>query len=1460
MYPCKYAGMEVVGDGYPAVTGLEMFAEQVFDDLWGYIDKNYLPELPPDDPLELERSYHQAFAQQQTDSFVGRKEILSRMTKFVEGFNTQLLVISGSPGDGKSSLLANFACDYALKNPRTFVLPHFISSSPGSIDICNTLRRLCNELKQAFKLEEKVPEEYKELTLVFSSMLESASFKGKVVVIIDALNQLDPSIERSHLLEWLPSKLPCKFIVSTLSGKVLDSLRGSRFQNTVMEIPIPPLEMNERADLVRTILLKYHKKLDEKAMNNQMRILQKKPHAGNPLYLAVACEELRVFGIYERVSDKIKNMAGTLPRLFEEVLRRLETDHGHDLVQNTCSLILCSRNGLLEKELIGLLQTTENKWAALQRNLAAFIKPTGDSGEITFFHESFSQAVKARYLSQGRSHLKYEAILGDYFYRVLDPNRNGQWQGCSNIRAVSELPHHLVAAEKWTEVGLVLCDLGFIELKAMHGLTYGLLADYNEATRPGLKYAKLTQVREFGDFVKASVHVLTRNPTLVFQQASNRPSFTSPAKVAKEMWDSLQVNQSWIEWTNKPEESDPCKMTFSGFTDGITACTYSLETNLIACATRDCVIHVYDNETGSELSTMAGHSNWIPSLKFSGDGSVLASGSWDSVIILWDVKEAKEITRFTEHERRVNDVAFSSTTTYLASASWDTTVRIWKTNGETSSKYTFYCGERPLNSVAWGPEDKKLVVGVWDGTIRVINMDYEQEGQMLAVLSGHKKSILSLAYSPSGKHLVSGSMDQELFLWDAQAGKFISSLSKHCGPVSSVAYTFDGSNLLSASTDGTIKIWEANLGTEKGVYKLECGWMNCCSFDPTNPCVLAMGSSECHVEVWDVSSWLQVFSIVYHARPVTCIEFSPDGHWIVSGSEDGSAALWDATQEFTLAFELQGHTACITGISWSPNSEEFATSSDDYTINIWEVGTGKIIRTLKGHDSAVRSVSFDPQGKMIVSASRDNTLRIWDSRNGRQVATLKGHTDWITSCSYNPSGKRIVSCGWDNTVRLWNPKKTEPIATMEGHDSSVACAKFTRDGKNIVSCGYDNKIKIWDAESATELTTLSGHTSRVNGITQNSDNLIASVSDDATIRLWDPLSATEVQTLVGHSGAVRSASFHSTRKTIISGSDDRSMKVWDIGLQKEEAGGWGSWGSKEVVEKKETVITHSGCINHVSLSRSATWLLSASDDKKCFLWDVGNLKHIRTFRNSGTSFKCCSFASDENTFLTATDDGEIILWDQRVARKGDVLYTHDGPATSCTFHPSSQKVLSGGWDNKVVLTDLRKATSEVLVGGHRDWVLSTVYSPSGEHMASAGWDQEILVWYGGNKTGHALFGHVNTITSLAISPDSRWLASGSYDSTVKIWNLLGKKQELTLPGHDGHVNKICFAPTLPSMLFSAGQDGVVKIWDLSSRALVNEFVCTGPATACDVALRGSEKVMVFGDSIGHFYVGKSHGR
>lgn len=1385
-YPCTFAGL--TEDGHPSVAGLDLLGERIFHDLWGALDATYPAEFPSLDPVEIERGYHQAFVQDHAEKFVGRKQCLADLQKFVLGFHNQLMVVHGTAGDGKSALLSYFVQDYAQKNPRTFVLPHFISVSPKSADVRHTLHRLCSELVRVFELDAvQVPEDYKELVALFPDVLEQAAFKGKLVIVIDAVNQLDEFLYRSHLMEWLPAKLPCKFIISTLAGKCLDSLRR-RFPGTMVEMTLTGLDVKERTELIRATLWKYHKKLDERPMNNQMRELLKKTDCGNPLYISVACEELRVFGLYEKVSERIKRLSPTTPRLLEEVLKRLETDHGRDLVQRCCTCIVISRGGLLEHELIRILAINGYQWSGLMRSLSLFLKPAGTASLISFFHDSFKEAVRKRYLAAKNSSLKYHAELAEYFLKQIDPEGNMSLKGAGDLHAVSEVAYHLVMGERWSELVNLLTDLRFVEVKALLGLVYGLLDDYNEACRDGLKYNAKAKVLEYRDYVKSNVHVLVANPSLVFQQAANQPSATLPAQDAQQAWTRHQEKRAWLEWINKPQESDSCKMTFAGYTDGVTATAISSDEALVASASQDCVIKIYNLATSSELATLVGHSNLISCLRFSPDNAQLASASWDESVIVWDVANEFVIATLTGHERRVNALEYNRDGTLLATASWDTTVRVWDCLADFTCKYVVQTGERPVNCLAFSADESCILAGLWDGTVKVFKVVNEhskldfKEGECVATLTGHTKSVQALAVSSLGKHLATGSMDNELLLWDAGSNKLIANLSRHSRPVTAVAYTKDGSHLLSASADSTVKVWEANLGTELASIPVAQGYMTACAFSPTDATVLVTGSSECHVVIWDLTTMEVAHTLEGHTRAPTCVEFSPDGRYLATASED-SFRVWDCSHNYApVAFEKdENQRQNVNGLAWRPVPDEVTESMDVEIADSWDAapkrgqpqaqpargGKGKVAQPQRGQQQQQQRQQQQRPARQaetlyartLVTVSDDCNIRVWRIPNtgamggmeATKANTIRGHDSAIRSVCFDAKGETFSTAGRDNLLKQWHLASGQEIATMKGH----------RDW--ITSCAYSDGVSHASASTDTATTSSSSTTS---GGVEGGGARIATCGWDMTVRVWNPRRPEQAKfVLEGHSSAVGCVRFTPNGLHLLSCSYDGQVKVWDA-LSGTELTSFG----------------HKMAVHGFAISRDGKTVATVSDDCTIKLWDPLKATEVRTLIGHADAIKAASFSAETRRIVTASLDRTMKVWDAGIGKQED----SSSYGSSASF--GTQKALPAA--------PIAKGT---------------------------------------------LKGHTAMINSIAICKDSQTMLTGSDDKTLRLWDLR-QNHCLREMNSSGETIKCCQVLS-PQVYLTAADTGAVCTWDARTGRVVDRLgLHKGPATTVSVAPGGTRVI------------------
>ncbi|KAG8997310.1 POC1 centriolar protein A [Tulasnella sp. JGI-2019a] len=284
-----------------------------------------------------------------------------------------------------------------------------------------------------------------------------------------------------------------------------------------------------------------------------------------------------------------------------------------------------------------------------------------------------------------------------------------------------------------------------------------------------------------------------------------------------------------------------------------------------------------------------------------------------------------------------------------------------------------------------------------------------------------------------------------------------------------------------------------------------------------------------------------------HLERVSCLLISPDGKTIVSGSDDCTLRLWDASTGSSIGEPLKGHTSYVRCLAISPDGKTVVSGSDDRTVRLWGASMGSSIgEPLEGHTDYVRCLAISSDGKTVVSGSLDQTVRLWDAGMGSSIGEpLKGHTDDVRCLAISPDGKTVVSGSLDQTVRLTGSSIGEPL---KGHTDYVRCLAISPDGKTVVSGSDDRTVRLWDASTGSSIgEPLKGHTDDVRCLAISPDGkTVVSGSDDRTVRLWDAGMGSSIgEPLKGHTSYVRCLAISPDGKTVVSGSDDRTVRLWD---------------------------------------------------------------------------------------------------------------------------------------------------------------------------------------------------------------------------------------------------------------------------------------------------------------------------
>ncbi|KAH7922058.1 WD40 repeat-like protein [Leucogyrophana mollusca] len=593
-------------------------------------------------------------------------------------------------------------------------------------------------------------------------------------------------------------------------------------------------------------------------------------------------------------------------------------------------------------------------------------------------------------------------------------------------------------------------------------------------------------------------------------------------------------------------------------------------------------------------------------------------------------------------------------------------------------------------------------------------------------IEGHRGVVASVAFSPGGERVASGSWDGTIRVWNAETGEVVCGpLSGHENWVTSVAFSHDGRRIVSGSKDRTIRVWD-----------LRTGQMTSASFHGHNRCI-------------------------------TSVAFSPDGSRVVSGSKDKTIIVWNSSTGDIISGPFIGHKKAVTSVTISPDGRRIASGSFDRTVRVWHMETGQVISTpFKGHKDTVTSVAFSPDGKMVVSGSVDETVRLWDAETGQMVSDpFLGHTHEVTSVAFSPDGRRIVSGSCDNTSRVWNAETGEPAASpFEGHSHWVTSVDFSRDGKRVVSGSHDMTIRLWDAESGEVVSgSHNGHQHAVTCIAVSRDGKrIISGSDDKTLRVWDAHTGELIcGPIEAHTDAITSVAISPDGRRVASGSWDTTIRVWSSETGEDLCG---------------QLYGHIEAVASVAFSPDGRHIASGSYDKTVRIWDSWTGKVVsRPFIGHSNWVTSVAYSPDGRIIVSGSWDETVRLWDVRSGQTiSEPFESHEDPVTSVAFSPDGKLVISGSQDEKIWVWD---AMTGVIISGmferHTDTIASIAVSPDGTLVASGSWDHTIWVW--DMESGEAVFGpwkgHSSRVLSVAFSPDGKEIVSGSDDSSIRVWDI-----------------------------------------------------------------------------------------
>ncbi|MFH0902698.1 MAG: hypothetical protein V2A73_18865, partial [Pseudomonadota bacterium] len=565
--------------------------------------------------------------------------------------------------------------------------------------------------------------------------------------------------------------------------------------------------------------------------------------------------------------------------------------------------------------------------------------------------------------------------------------------------------------------------------------------------------------------------------------------------------------------------------------------------------------------------------------------------------------------------------------------------------------------------------------------------------------------VYAVAFSPDGATVAATAIDRLVYLFDTetQQVRFLRGPDGHASV--SLAFAPDGKQLAVGAWSGAIVLWNLEEGTTRllvGHSSLVYGL----AFSVDGR-LLASGSEDRTVRVWDTATARSIRDMAGHASRVWCVAFSPDGLLLAAGMSGGPVRVWSVAN-WTERMVLAGSG----GLAFAPDGGVLASGSSDGSIVLWDVASGGRQRSvLRGHERGVFSLDISKDGQTMVSSSPDRSVRVWDLASGVERNAFLGAQDEAMSVSLSPDGALVASGSRDKNIRLWRVA-TRPEDRAAGHEAVVYRVAISPDGRHLATGGTDRTVRVWEVASGAQLLSLAGSAGEVRGVAVSPDGRsLASGGSDCNIRVWDLESPGNPRVFSGHHGPVDGMDFSPDGKTLASASSDRSIRLWDLATGKEQ---------------------------HVLAGHSAS------------VADV-------------------AFSSDGRLVASGSYDGTVRIWDAQTGAQRQVLAGHRDLVWGVGFAPNGKRLASASWDRTVRLWDLATGTSRVF-GDHTGHVYSVAFHPDGRHLGTTD-DAAARIWDLATASATVLRGHgPGGVTAIRFTLDGTTAATTGKDGTVRLWD------------------------------------------------------------------------------------------
>jgi len=548
-----------------------------------------------------------------------------------------------------------------------------------------------------------------------------------------------------------------------------------------------------------------------------------------------------------------------------------------------------------------------------------------------------------------------------------------------------------------------------------------------------------------------------------------------------------------------------------------------------------------------------------------------------------------------------------------------------------------------------------------------------------------------------------------------------------------------------------------------------------------------------------------------HAMRVDGLAFSPDGQLLVTGSADNAVRIWEVASGRELR-TLAGHARGVKAVAFSHDARWLASGSIDGSVKLWDVTTGHEQKNLPNNGSvSVVAISLD--GRFLAVGNMEGRLTIFDVVLGSPLFTFSRHRAAITTLAFSPNSSLLASGSADHLIVLWDLATGLEAHNLKGHDDKISALGFSPDSQLLASGGSAGKLKLWQVGTAREQRTINGFGEPLAILFSADATSLSVASANNTIRRWSVTTGRELPSSVAGGDEFLEAiqmTFSPDGRLLASSSGDKTVQLRDTATG----------------TNQRTLATRSYGVYSATFSPDSKWFVSGGRENTIRLWEVASGRQVQTLDPNGGFVNALAFSIDSKLLASGNLSGGIDLWEAETGRKSGSLVGHASSVNALAFSPNGKWLASGSGDRSVKLWDVETHQEIRTFNGHTAEVYALCFSADSRQLATGGADKTIKLWeVAGNET-ITLTGHEGEVSSVVFYKDVKRLASASEDKTIRIWDLNTRRQASAFTAHAGQIKALTISRD-GRQLASGGSDSVVKLWDAATgreiRALKGHF-------------------------------------